>query len=375
MRSSALFAAAFAGSAIASPLVRRVYVTELDYTTAIAYVTDTVEATSTAVAQPQEENVVYTTETEAAAAQYVTETAYTYQEAPSSTSVAFTTYAPPPAPVETSSTSTEEASVVYVTEAAWTSKAATSVAAVTYEAATSSAAAATTYAAPAETSSSSSGFAFNSQCSTPTGTAMPSAATLTASPTGEAQRKWLAYHNVHRANHTDTCSMFWDYDLENTAQEWANQCSYWHNTTTGSTYSASVSTTWYGQNGGMYSESMSDTKAAVVFSNMYYQEGANYTSAYGSDQPTDGVNIPSGADIGHFTQMVWKGSYAVGCASQDCSSVFGADVPFVTWCNYRLTGNVDGEYADNIADLISTPLAPVCTDVETDDCIAEAEFV
>ncbi|KAF2220137.1 hypothetical protein BDZ85DRAFT_267238 [Elsinoe ampelina] len=59
---------------------------------------------------------------------------------------------------------------------------------------------------------------------------------------------------------------------------------------------------------------------------------------------------------GHFTQVVWKDSTKVGCATWRCKSVKdGAGNPMssayggdVTYCNYQGPGNYGGEYANNV---------------------------
>lgn len=66
---------------------------------------------------------------------------------------------------------------------------------------------------------------------------------------------------------------------------------------------------------------------------------------------------------GHFSQIVWKDTTKVACATYDCSAqgIFYPlepgnrrdDVPpHYTVCNYRKGGNVTGRYAQNV-------LAPV----------------
>ncbi len=48
-------------------------------------------------------------------------------------------------------------------------------------------------------------------------------------------------------------------------------------------------------------------------------------------------------DTGHFTQVVWRGTAEVGCGTMTCG---GMDV----WvCNYDPPGNMEGDYAANVA--------------------------
>lgn len=60
--------------------------------------------------------------------------------------------------------------------------------------------------------------------------------------------------------------------------------------------------------------------------------------------------------VGHFTQMVWKGSSRVGCGSFDCDSSGGLkdeagnllQMGKYTVCDYGDAGNVVGAFAANV---------------------------
>lgn len=67
-----------------------------------------------------------------------------------------------------------------------------------------------------------------------------------------------------------------------------------------------------------------------------------------------GASDPSMADFdkwGHFSQIVWKATTHVGCATVTCNNLGNADssspLPF-TVCNYSPVGNVGGEYGANV---------------------------
>lgn len=76
-----------------------------------------------------------------------------------------------------------------------------------------------------------------------------------------------------------------------------------------------------------------DTSAPEYFSHLYYQEYEIFGPYWGAASvPVDGANPPN---ILHFTQMVWKDTYSVGCASNVCSN----DQQLLTFCNYRSRGN------------------------------------
>lgn len=49
---------------------------------------------------------------------------------------------------------------------------------------------------------------------------------------------------------------------------------------------------------------------------------------------------------GHFTQVVWKGTKQLGCATVPCSS--GTAAPYFTVCNYLPRGNVGSQYLANV---------------------------
>jgi hypothetical protein len=65
-------------------------------------------------------------------------------------------------------------------------------------------------------------------------------------------------------------------------------------------------------------------------------------------------NPPDFEVWGHFSQVVWKATTHVGCATQYCPGGLSADTPLVnvppyfTVCNYREVGNMGGEYASNV---------------------------
>ncbi|KAF9885085.1 hypothetical protein FE257_000725 [Aspergillus nanangensis] len=177
----------------------------------------------------------------------------------------------------------------------------------------------------------------------PTSTAAPTTSSIApssttapaAAPTGY-QADVLYNHNVHRSNHSAN-SLEWSSDLQASAQALAAACVYQHDT--------SINGGGYGQNIG-YGVGSSDI--GVMISNlMYNNEMGYFTDMYGSANP-DMTNF----DLwGHFSQIVWKGTTEVGCATVVCPSLGNVDssssVPF-TVCNYSPPGNYDGEYADNV---------------------------
>ncbi|KAL5002580.1 CAP domain-containing protein [Aspergillus recurvatus] len=164
--------------------------------------------------------------------------------------------------------------------------------------------------------------------------------TATASSTQTAanayQSNVLYSHNVHRANHSSP-DVAWSSDLESSAQVLASRCVYEHDT--------SINGGGYGQNIGY---GTSADEVAVMISNlMYNDEMGYYENLYGQATP----DMSLFEKWGHFSQIVWKGTTEVGCATVSCPSLGNVDsasaVPF-TVCNYSPAGNYDGEYADNV---------------------------
>ncbi|KAF7845837.1 hypothetical protein BT93_L0395 [Corymbia citriodora subsp. variegata] len=148
----------------------------------------------------------------------------------------------------------------------------------------------------------------------------------------------LAHHNVHRANHSAT-DVIWSANLAAIALSIAETCVYEHNTTAGGG--------GYGQN---IAAGVEASGIGEVISDLFYNGEVNYfVGLYGEASP-DMTNFEH---WGHFSQIVWKATTTVGCATYDCSSSglanVGSDVsPYFTVCNYEGPGNVGGEYGANI---------------------------
>lgn len=100
----------------------------------------------------------------------------------------------------------------------------------------------------------------------------------------------------------------------------------------------------YGQNIGFGVEA---EKVGEMITNLMYNDEINYfPKPYGAASPA----MDAFDKWGHFSQIVWKGTTHVGCATVVCPSLGnagGSNVPF-TVCNYSPPGNYDGEYGDNV---------------------------
>ena len=105
-------------------------------------------------------------------------------------------------------------------------------------------------------------------------------------------------------------------------------------------------------NGGGYGQNIAagvegNNISAIITDLFYNGEVGNFDGYYGEANPPMG-NFDN---WGHFSQIVWKASTQVGCATYDCGSNlanFNAPNGFFTVCNYQSAGNFGGEYADNI---------------------------
>jgi hypothetical protein len=162
------------------------------------------------------------------------------------------------------------------------------------------------------------------------------AAASTASATNSYQSAVLYNHNIHRSNHS-VSSVEWSADLESSAYTLASRCVYQHDTT--------IAGGGYGQNIG-YGVEAGDI--GVMITNLMYNDEIEYfPTPYGASDPS----MTDFDKWGHFSQIVWKATTHVGCATVTCNSLGNVDsssaVPF-TVCNYSPVGNVEGQYGENV---------------------------
>ena len=160
-----------------------------------------------------------------------------------------------------------------------------------------------------------------------------------AKPTGY-QGMVLHHHNIHRANHSAP-DIAWSDSLAATAQKIGETCIYAHNMDMDKDQGA------YGQN--IAAGVKADNVSAVITELFYNGEVSFYDELYGEDNPS----MDNFHEWGHFSQIVWKGTTEVGCATVDCSSqnlanTGGNVAPYFTVCNYKKQGNMGGDYAKNI---------------------------
>jgi uncharacterized protein YkwD len=156
-------------------------------------------------------------------------------------------------------------------------------------------------------------------------------------------------HNVHRANHSAP-DMSWSDSLAASAQIVASSCVFAHN--------MNVNGGHYGQNLAAYGTSSSnfgslDTASIVAWSitESWYNGEAAYIP-FGQNSPSG-----SGPEYFHATQVIWKSSVQVGCATVSCAAgtIFPITDPknpeaaWYTVCNYGPQGNVLGTFNSEIS--------------------------
>ncbi|XP_070574534.1 uncharacterized protein [Ptychodera flava] len=141
----------------------------------------------------------------------------------------------------------------------------------------------------------------------------------------------LARHNYHRSNvnpeAADMKYMSWDDDLATMAQQWSEECIWEHgNPTNISPFSSVGQNLWMG---GPYSSSASIDVDGVVDA---WNDEVNYY-----DYDSNGCSYV----CGHYTQVVWASTYAVGCGIAHCTTVTSSTFTnaFIVTCNYGPAGN------------------------------------
>jgi len=157
---------------------------------------------------------------------------------------------------------------------------------------------------------------------------------------GESGAEWLTPHNQVRAGtfagvtvspapSPPMPALTWSASAAAVAQAWADGCVYAHNAGRGSDGVAR------GENIAASSPGYWDVEGVV---GAWASEWSNYT--YSSNA------CASGKMCGHYTQVVWRSTQRVGCASKRCTT--GSPFPsFPTWdfyvCDYEPPGNYGGQ--------------------------------
>ncbi len=133
----------------------------------------------------------------------------------------------------------------------------------------------------------------------------------------------LSLHNAERAR-VGEAPLTWSAKLSADAQIWAD-----HLAATGQFYHDP-------DNGGEGENLSAGTKGAysdAQLTQLWIDEKAGFKTGVFPDVSTDG----NWASVGHYTQMIWRGTTEVGCARSS-----GDSMDFLV-CRYSPAGNVLGE--------------------------------
>ncbi|CAO2648640.1 Nn.00g079070.m01.CDS01 [Neocucurbitaria sp. VM-36] len=149
----------------------------------------------------------------------------------------------------------------------------------------------------------------------------------------------LYHHNAARANH-NAAPLTWDSSCEANARIAAQRCTFEHYLPKGVSQ---------GQN--LFTVSGKAFNVTAGITESWYKGELDQMMPYfgQADIPDDVFH-----NVGHLTQLVWKGTTKVGCVSIDCGSnmIVGGQKSTMnkyTVCNYAPAGNVGGRYATNVA--------------------------
>ena len=138
----------------------------------------------------------------------------------------------------------------------------------------------------------------------------------------DATSQMLASHNARRAKHC-AAPLRWSAEAAAVAQRWAN----------GLAARGCVMQHSNGKLGENLAMIMGGTLTPEQVVAMWYDEVAQY------DFSAPGFSMQAG----HFTQVVWRGTAAVGCGKAACAG--GGEM----WvCNYDGPGNWEGQFPANV---------------------------
>jgi uncharacterized protein YkwD len=156
--------------------------------------------------------------------------------------------------------------------------------------------------------------------------ALAPAAAAAAAP-DDVSAALVAAHNGFRATH-HAPPLRWDAALAAGAQAWAEACVFQHSSPNGE----------YGENLYTSSATADAVSAAQAAVSSWYDEVSAYD--YATAQFSSGT--------GHFTQVVWVTSTALGCGvTTSCGGKAGV-LPTYVVCRYSPAGNMMGSFQQNV---------------------------
>ncbi|KAI0475991.1 PR-1-like protein [Xylariaceae sp. FL0804] len=173
------------------------------------------------------------------------------------------------------------------------------------------------------------------------------------SDSDDMQTAAINQHNLHRANHSAP-EMTWNSEIAGYAALTAQKCVFAHDMDEGNG--------GYGQNIAMWAqtsgaEALGDAGAIkMATTDMWYNgEFENYQQSY------YGLPTPPMGDFeawGHISQLLWKSSTELGCATQFCAkgTMYSDMDAWYMVCNYGPPGNVANDYGTNVLKPLGEPV-------------------
>lgn len=212
--------------------------------------------------------------------------------------------------------------------------------------------------APSSTSTSSQDVQ-NEQQSQPSSTASQSSDATSSSATKAISSDYtqgiLDAHNNHRLNHSAP-GLTWSPELASIAQQIGQSCVYAHETKTGGGgygKQRRTLTSLTREHALMYPSGQNIGAGAppneipAMITNAMYNDEIGLYPGYGGEPDMSNFH-----KWGHFSQIVWKNTQEVGCATVYCPGGLantGSNVsPYFTVCNYKPAGNFAGQYGENV---------------------------
>ncbi|KAF2113958.1 CAP domain-containing protein, partial [Lophiotrema nucula] len=170
---------------------------------------------------------------------------------------------------------------------------------------------------------------------------------LSAGP--EYREAILFHHNHIRSNH-NAPPLTWNDSAAADALKSAQRCIWQHWWPHDANEKANPK--GFGQNIATTSSPYPNVTADIV--DMWYKsEFVNMTQS--AQWGLDNIDATLFEAVGHLTQLVWKDTTSVGCASWDCNKNMrfkdhpqGSDMDKFFVCNYYPAGNMGGQYATNV---------------------------
>ncbi|NTX60098.1 CAP domain-containing protein [Myxococcus sp. CA051A] len=159
----------------------------------------------------------------------------------------------------------------------------------------------------------------------------------------EWAKEWVEAHNRVRASVVDAKpplpKVVWSDELAQAARGWASQCKFAHDTCRVTPGFLS----YVGQNLYMSASSDPNSKATTALVSQAVNGWGNERRFF----PQSSINpFVFDAAYGHYTQLVWRKTTAIGCAVASCSSASQPlAVSHIMVCNYGPGGNMVGAKA------------------------------